>query len=170
MRTLSFVVIFVLVLAAIFVAANWSVLVQATPLSFVAFQVEGPLGIIMLGITLVIVGLVVIYAMVLRTNWLLESHRLNREVQKQRELAEEAESSRIAELRELLEAELDGVREAIKTSGEEAAVRTESADKALSETVNEALNSLNAHIGYFDDKLNRVLPDNMEGEDSPPER
>ena len=158
MKTLSFIVVLVLVLAAVFVAANWSVLVQTTPLSFVAFQVEGPLGIILLGITLVIVALVVIYALVLRTNWLLESHRLNREVQKQRELAEEAESSRMTELRALIESELSGVREAIKESAEQAAARTEAADETLTDTLNEAVNSLNAHIGYFDDKLNRVLP------------
>lgn len=169
MRTLSFVVILVLVLAAIFVAANWGVLVKTTPLSFVAFQVEGPLGIILLGITLVIVALVVIYALVLRTNWLLESHRLNREVQKQRELAEEAESSRIAELTDMIASELNGVREAITTSAEQAAARTEGADKGLSDTVNEALNSLNAHIGYFDDKLNRILPEGSAGEDPPRE-
>ena len=161
--------VLVLILAAVFIAANWSVLVRTTPLSFVAFQVEGPLGIILLGITLLIVALVVIYALVLRTNWLLESHRLNREVQKQRELAEQAETSRLTELRSLIETELAGLRASIQEAADQAMTRTESAEQSLAGTLNEAVNSISAHIGYFDDKLNRVLPGGDEDQGATPE-
>jgi len=154
MKILSFVIVAILILVAIFAAANWGVLMQTTPLSFVAFEIQGPLGIILLGITLVLVVLVVGYSTILRTNWLVESRRLNREVQKQRELAEQAETSRVSELRSLIELEL---------------ARTESAERSLSGTLNEAINSLNAHIGYFDDKLNRVLPSENADEDTPRE-
>jgi len=106
MKILSFIIIAILILVAIFTAANWGVLMQTTPLSFVAFEIQGPLGIILLGITLVVVVLVVGYSTILRTNWLVESRRLNREVQKQRELAEQAETSRVSELRSLIELEL----------------------------------------------------------------
>jgi uncharacterized integral membrane protein len=169
MKTLSFVIILVIVLLGVFVAANWSVLVQNTPLSFVAFQVEGPLGIIMLGITLVVVALVVIYALILRANWLVESHRLNREVQKQRDLAEQAEISRVTELRSLVEQEFAAMRAAVKEAADHTVSRTDSAEQSVSRTVNEAINSLNAHIGYFDDKLSRVLPLEKPGQDKPAE-
>lgn len=169
MKTLSFVIVLVIVLLTVFVAANWSVLIQNTPLSFVAFQVQGPLGIIMLGVALVVVALVVVYALILRTNWLLESHRLNREVEKQRELAEQSEASRITDLRGLIEQEFAGVRETIEASASRAAARSESAGQTLSETVNEAINSLNAHIGYFDDKLGRLLPPDDGGGERPEE-
>ena len=164
MKVLSFVIVAILVLVAVFAAANWNVLIQTMPFSFVAFQIEGPLGIILLGITLVVVALVTGYSLVLRTNWLVESHRLNREVQKQRELAEQAEASRMSELRTMIELELTGVRTAIKETAALTVARTESAERTLSGTLNEAINSLNAHLGYFDDKLNRVLPKGDDGE------
>ncbi len=169
MKILSFVIVAILILVAIFAAANWNVLIQTTPLSFVAFQIEGPLGIILLGITLVVVALVVGYSLVVRTNWLMESHRLNRELQKQRELAEQAETSRMSELRSLIELELTGVRTAIQEAAALTVARTESAERSLSGTLNEAVNSLNAHIGYFDDKLNRVLPSENADQDTPRE-
>jgi len=169
MKILSFIIIAILTLVAIFAAANWGVLMQTTPLSFVAFEIQGPLGMILLGITLVVVVLVVGYSTILRTNWLVESRRLNREVQKQRELAEQAETSRVSELRSLIELELTGVRTAIQEAAALTVARTESAERSLSGTLNEAINSLNAHIGYFDDKLNRVLPSENADEDTPRE-
>ncbi len=158
MKMLSFVIAAVLILVAIFAAANWSVLIQSTTLSFVAFETQAPLGIILLGVTLGVVALVVGYALTLRTNWLMETHRLNKEVQKQRELAEQAETSRTSELRSLIELELTAVRTAIQETAALTVARTEASERSLSQALNEAVNSLNAHIGYFDDKLNRALP------------
>jgi len=47
---------------------------------------------ILLGLTLVLVALFILYALVLRTHMLMESRRLNQELQAQRKLAESAET------------------------------------------------------------------------------
>lgn len=114
-------------------------LTAPTTLSFVAFNIEGPLGIILLGVTLVLVALFVLYALTLRTNMLLESRRLNQELQAQRKLAESAETSRINELRTLIDARMDEAEQSMKLA------------------INEATNSLAALVGEMDDKIDRAL-------------
>ncbi len=96
----------------------------------------------------------------------MESHRLNRELQKQRELAEQAESSRLAELKELIIAESTGIRASIEDLGATTSARTDNAEQALTGSLTEAISTLTASIGYLDDKLNRVLPPEQDADES----
>ncbi|MFH1374765.1 MAG: hypothetical protein ABII79_13330 [bacterium] len=137
----------------VFTAANWNVLNANTELSFVAFSVEGPMGVILLGIMLGLVILVVVYALLLRTAWLVESRRLNRQLEKQRELAEKAESSRIAALHELVEREFKEARTSTGASSETVVARLEGLEQSVAQKIEDAANSIMAHLGYLDDKL-----------------
>lgn len=139
MNFLGAIILAALLLLAVFTLANWSVLTAPTTLSFVAFNIEGPLGIILLGVTLVLVALFVLYALTLRTNMLMESRRLNQELQAQRKLAESAETSRINELRTRIDARMD------------------EAEQSMQLAINEATNSLAALVGEMDDKIDRAL-------------
>jgi uncharacterized integral membrane protein len=143
----------IFVLLLVFTAANWQVLTTPTPLSFVAFSVQGPLGIILLGVLVVVTALVVIYALLLRTSWLMESRKLNRQLEEKRELAEKAEASRITALQELLTAEFESLRATVGETGTASIARVEQAEQILARTIEETSNSLTAHIGYLDDKL-----------------
>ena len=158
MKVLSFVIGLVFVLLAVFTAVNWSALTHPTPLSFVVFSIQGPLGVILLGVTLLLVLLVVAYSLMLRTSGLVESRRLHRQLDEQRELADRAEASRLKELRELIVQELETTRTAIKEVGASAAARTEQAETELSRTYHELSNTILAHIGYVDDKLDPDRP------------
>ena len=139
MNLLSAIILAALLLLALFTLANWSVLTASTTLSFVAFDVEGPLGVIMLGVTLALVALLVLYTMALRTTMLMESRRLNQELLAQRKLAESAESSRIDALRTLIDARMDEAEQSMKLA------------------IHEATNSLAALVGEMEDKLDRAL-------------
>ena len=139
MNILGAIILAALLLLAVFTLVNWSVLTEPTTLSFVAFNIDGPLGVILLGVTLVLVALFVLYALTLRTHMLMESHRLNQELQAQRKLAESAETSRINELRTLIDARMDEAEQSMKLA------------------VNEATNSLAALVGEMDDKIDRAL-------------
>ena len=143
----------VLILLLVFTAANWQVLTAPTPLSFVVFSIEGPLGIILLGVLLIVTLMVMAYALMLRTSWLVESRRLTRQLDEKRELAEKAEVSRITALQEMLKTEFDLLQESLAKVGETGVARVESAEQTLSKTIEETGNSLTAHIGYLDDKL-----------------
>jgi len=139
MNFLSAIILAALFLLSVFTLANWSVLTEPTTLSFVAFDVEGPLGVILLGVTLVLVALFVLYALMLRTNMLMESRRHNQELQAQRKLAESAETSRFNALHTQVDARMDAAEQSLKLA------------------INEAANSLAALVGEMDDKVDRAL-------------
>lgn len=150
MNLLSGIILLALLLLAVFTLANWSVLTAVTTLSFVAFNVEGPLGVILLGATLLLVLLFVLYALSLRTSMLMESHRLNQELQAQRKLAESAETSRIDALRTQIELEFAQLRGGID-------VRMDTVAQSTKQSLDEATNSLAALVGEMDDKIDRAL-------------
>lgn len=123
MKLLNGLVLAALVVLVLFAALNWNALAAPTELSFVFFRVAAPLGVILLGFALAFALLLFGYAAVQRTAMLLERRRHAEELKALRELADNAEASRLAELRRQLD---------------------------------DATNTLAAHIGQVDDKLNRL--------------
>lgn len=153
MNLLGAVILAALFLLAVFTLANWSVLTASTTLSFIVFQVDGPLGVILLGVTLVLVGLFVLYALTLRTHMLMESRRHHQELQAQRKLAESAEASRLNELRTQIEREFSQLRAAVG----EIDGQMDRHEQSMKQALNEAVNGLAALGGEMDDKLDRAL-------------
>lgn len=74
MNILGAITLAALFLLAVFTLAHWSVLTESTTLSFLAFNIDGALGVILLGATLVLVALFALYALTLRTRMLMGSH------------------------------------------------------------------------------------------------
>ena len=123
MKFLGGLVLAALVLLAIFAVVNWSALTAPTALSFLVLRVEAPLGVILLCFALLFALLLLAGVAVQRTAMLIETRRHAQELRALRELAENAEASRLAELRRHLD---------------------------------QATNTLAAHIAQIDDKLNRL--------------
>ncbi|MDD5365694.1 MAG: hypothetical protein PHR30_10165 [Gallionellaceae bacterium] len=153
MKILGVIIIVALALLAVFTLANWSVLTAPTLLSFIVFEIQGPLGVILLGVTLVLVGLFAFYALSMRTAMLMEAYRHKQELQAQRKLAETAEASRLAELRAQMEHDFGQLRAAIEQTGG----RIEAVEQALHKSFEEAANGLAAGIGEVEEKLDRIL-------------
>lgn len=65
--------------------------------------VEAPLGLVLLGVVVLLAALFLIYVVDLQSSVLFETRRHARELHDQRELAENAEISRLHELRSFLE-------------------------------------------------------------------
>ncbi len=156
MNFLGVVILVVLLLLAVFSLANWAVLSAPATLSFIVFDIEGPLGVILLGGMLVLVVLFVLYALTLRTNMLMESRRHNQELQAQRKLAETAEASRLSELRTQIEREFADVR---ATVGEVRGQMDQNA-QSMKQSLDEAANGLAALVAEMDDKIDRALARN----------
>jgi len=153
MNILGAIILAALFVLAVLALANWSVLTAPTTLSFLVFDIEGPLGIILLGITLVLVALFALYALTLRTNMLMESRRHNQELLAQRKLAESAETSRISELKTQIEREFAQLRGVIGATD----ARIDKVEQAMKQSFEETTNGLAALVGEMDDKLDRVL-------------
>jgi len=153
MNFIGIIILLALFLLAVFTLANWTVLSASSTLSFIVFDIEGPLGVILLGAMLVLVALFVVYALTLKTAMLMESRRHNQELEAQRKLAETAEASRLSELRTQIEREFAQLREAI--GGVD--VRMDSHEQAMKQSLNEAANGLAALVAEMDDKIDRAL-------------
>ena len=95
--------------------------------------------------------------MYLQSSAPLESRRYARELQVQREIAEEAETSRITHLHSFLEAELQ--RLAIQTEETKAGIlaRVDQLDRDLRLAMEQSGNTLAAYIGEIDDKVDRAI-------------
>jgi len=154
MSFLGALILAALILLTVFTLANWAVLTATTTLSFVIFEIEGPLGVILLGAMVVLVTLFVLYAMALRTKMLMASHRHSQELQAQRKLAEAAEASRLSGLQAQMVDEFAQLRDVIKALDDQMAER----EKSINQSFDEATNSLSAMVGELDDKVDRVLP------------
>lgn len=156
MKVLSWVTLAALVLLAFFAVANWSLMIEPVPLSFLLFTAHGPLGLILLVAVFAFAVLFAIYAVSVRTTALVETRRHLKELGAQRELADKAEASRFTALATQLEQESTRLRATVEASRAEVLQRVEMLEQALASGMNEAANSLAANIGQVDDKLNRI--------------
>ena len=92
LRTL--LILIVLGAVALFAAINWKAFMAPTTLSVVFANVEAPLGLILLVVVGLLTLLFLLYVVYLQSSVLMENRRNARELQAQRELAEQAETSR----------------------------------------------------------------------------
>ncbi len=103
MQLRNVILILVLVLVVIFAALNWSAIMAPTTLSLGVAEVQAPLGLVLLAMLAVLSTIFLLYVVYLQTSVLLETRRHQKELQAQRELADQAEASRFTELRGYLD-------------------------------------------------------------------
>jgi len=127
----ALILFFVILFIGLFAAINWAVFTALTPISLGFTTVQAPLGLIMLGLVAFLSVLFTVWVIVLQATSLRDARRQTKELQAQRDLADRAEASRIAELRNDLLRRLD-----------------------------ENTNSIAAHIAQLEDRIERerLLP------------
>ena len=127
-----------------------------TKLSVIFTTVEAPLGLILLVVTGVLTLLFLIYLVYSQSSSLMESRRHARELQLQREIAENAEGSRFNQLRSFLEAELRELTDRSAESRAAILARLDQIDRELRATMEQSANTLAAYIGEVDDRMERA--------------
>jgi uncharacterized integral membrane protein len=149
MRARTFIALLVIALIAAFVILNWVAFTTPTTLSLGLSQFEAPLGMVMLGLLAVVVLGFAAYMALWQGTILVETRRHTKELQAQRELADQAEASRFTELRNAMQAEFATVVD-----------RLGKAQDALRQEMRDSSNSLAASIGEIEDRLTRqgLLP------------
>ena len=155
MKIRTLLLLIVLGLITVFAALNWSAFMTPTTLSLGVAEIQAPLGLVMLGLLAFLLALFLVFVVYLQTAVLFDARRNARELQASRELADQAEASRITELRGYLEGELK--RQAEREAESRAAVvaRLEQLDCDLCSRIEQAENTLSAYIGELDDRLER---------------
>jgi uncharacterized integral membrane protein len=153
MQLRSLLLVLVLALTALFAAVNWSAFTAPTTLSLVFSTVQAPLGLIMLAITTGIAVLFLVFIVYLQTSVLLEARRHAKELDAQRQLADQAEASRFTELRAFLNAELAKLGTAHDQAKGELLARLERLEADTRSAVETSGNTLAAYIGELEDRL-----------------
>ena len=110
---------------------------------------------IMLGLTILLAAFFVAYVVYLQSSVLLETRRHNKEMQTQRDLADKAEASRFTELRNFLETQENThmARNAERHSA--LLARVEQLEAAVRQRADQTDNTVAAHIGQLEDRLDR---------------
>lgn len=140
---------------ALFAILNWEAFIAPTSLSFGVTQVQAPLGLIMLGVSVFLLAVFLLYAFYLQATVLLETRRHNKEMREQRKLADLAEASRFAELQQFLEGELNKLASAHSASTATLLERMAATEDALRQSIDQATNSLSASVGELEDRLDK---------------
>ena len=156
MKLPTLLLLLVLTVIVVFAIVNWTVITAPTTVSLLVTDVQAPLGLVMLGLAVLVTVLFLIYVAYLQTSVLLEARRHSRELQAQRELADKAEASRFTDLRIYLDTELRKLGEQVAESCVGVTARIDLAQQDLRTTLEESGNSLAAHIGELEDRLERT--------------
>ena len=150
------IIISLIVLATAALAAlNWGALSAPSTINFGVTTMEAPLGLIMLGLTTALVAVFVAYVVYLHSSVMLEARRHNKEMSAQRELADKAEASRFTELRNYLDTQRQQSTAADTQAHAALLARLEQLEKTLAQRAEQTDNSLAAHVGELEDRLER---------------
>lgn len=143
---------------AIFAALNWDVFTTPSTLSIGVADVQAPLGLVMLGLTAILAVFFLVFIVYLQTSVLIEARRHARELQANRELAEQAEASRFTDLRAFLEAELQRLSDREAAAATAVQARLDGLEQDLRASVEQSGNTLAAYIAELEDRLETRLP------------
>ena len=155
LRTL--LILAVLGAVVVFAALNWSAFIAPTALSLGFVTAEAPLGLILLAIVALLTLLFLVYITYLQSTVLLDTRRHARELQLQRELAEQAEASRFNQLRAFMEAELEKLNGETEQSKSLLLTRLDQIERDLRAALEQTGNSLAAYIGELEDRFDSSL-------------
>jgi hypothetical protein len=155
MKVRTLFLLIVLVAISVFAALNWNAIMMPTTLSLGIAVVEAPLGLVMLGILAFLTALFLVFVVYLQTVALLEARRHARELQSNRELADQAEASRFTELKGFLEVELKRQVGFDAELRDVVLARVDQLDRDLRSVVEQSSNTLSAYIGELEDRLEK---------------
>ena len=158
MNVRALAILIVLVALASFAMLNWVAFTTPTVLSLGFADVNAPLGVIMLVLTVLLSAMFLIYIVFQQAGVIVEARRYAKELKAHRELADTAEASRFTELRTFLDGELRTIEAQGSASTRELSARVERLEQQLQDKFAESTRTLSAYIGEIEDKLDRLLP------------
>ncbi|MCZ2495200.1 LapA family protein [Xylophilus sp. Kf1] len=152
-RTISLLVVALLIV--LLAALNWTTLATPTLISLGVTSVTAPLGLIMLALTVLLAIFFVAYVLTLQGSVLFETRRHTKEMQAQRDLADKAEASRLAELRTSVDAQLQQHALDANLSRDSLLTRIDRLEQSLAQRLEQSDNTTAAYLGQIEDRMSR---------------
>jgi len=157
-----------------FVGSNWSAVTAPTDINLLVTSLHAPLGLILLVLMVLLCVLFGVFVVYLQGTLLREARRHARELAAQRELAEQAEASRLTELRGYLEQQITRLSAAQEDQSREVLARMDRAEAGLREhpaqtdalggQLTSAVEALGRDLQARIDRLEMGLRDEMKGQ------
>lgn len=148
-------VLLLLVVLGVVAMLNLDVFAANTALSLGYTTVQVPLAGLLLGLLVVVSVVYMGWMLRMQTAALAQTRRYDKELQAQRALADQAEGSRLVELRQHVSAELQQIATAVAASQQAVLTRLDALERQHIRSLEEQSNSLSASIGELDDRLHR---------------
>ena len=146
MNSRTLVLLLIVAATAALAVLNWTALSEPSPISLGVTTVDAPLGLIMLGLTVLLGVFFIAYVLSLQGSVLLDTRRHTKEMQAQRELADKAEASRFTELRAFLENKHQQTQSQLMA-------RLDALESHLAARAQESDNSTAAYVGQLEQQL-----------------
>lgn len=146
MNSRTLVLLLIVAATAGLAVLNWTALSEPSLISLGVTTVDAPLGLIMLGLTVLLGVFFIAYVLSLQGSVLLDTRRHTKEMQAQRELADKAEASRFTELRAFLETQHQQVQDQLIE-------RLDALESRLAVRAQESDNSTAAYVGQLEQQL-----------------
>lgn len=146
MNSRTLVLLLIVAATAALAVLNWTALSEPSPISLGVTTVDAPLGLIMLGLTVLLGVFFIAYVLSLQGSVLLDTRRHTKEMQAQRELADKAEASRFTELRTFLENQHQQTQSQLMA-------RLDTLESHLAARAQESDNSTAAYVGQLEQQL-----------------
>lgn len=146
MNSRTFILLLIVAVIAALAVLNWGELTTPSLISLGVVSLEAPLGLIMLGLTVLLGVFFIAYVLSLQGAVLLDTRRHTKEMTAQRELADKAEASRFTELRVFLEAQHQQVQGQLIE-------RLDALEVRLAARAQESDNSTAAYVGQLEQQL-----------------
>lgn len=155
MKLATLLVILMLTLIGAFAVLNWGVFITPTELSLGFTTMKLPLGLVMLSLLAVVTTVFLAFSLYQLTSTLLETRKLSREVQANRELSDQAEASRFTELRKFMETEMAQQTALHATSKSVLTEKMGQMETNVRASIEQSGNTLASYIGELEDRLER---------------
>ena len=146
MNSRTLVLLLIVAATAALAVLNWTALSEPSPISLGVTTVDAPLGLIMLGLTVLLGVFFIAYVLSLQGSVLLDTRRHSKEMTSQRELADKAEASRFTELRAFLENQHQQTQSQLMA-------RLDALESHLAARAQESDNSTAAYVGQLEQQL-----------------
>ena len=152
MKLRTLLLLLVLLAIAGFTVLNWAVIMAPTALSLGVAEIQAPLGLILLGLMVALIAMFLVYLLYLQTTVMFDARAHAKELQSNRNLADQAEASRFTELRTFLEAEFKRQNAADGEVKAALLARIDQLERELRLAVEQSGNSLAASMAEMDDR------------------
>lgn len=155
MKFINFLLLIIIVALVVFAAVNWPAIIAPVPLSLLFTNADAPLGLILLAVTGLLALLFLGFVVYMQSSTLMIRRKLNKEVEEQRKLANEAEASRFTELRTYLENELQALKSQNTEVHQKVEAKLAEIETSMKGKMEETGTTLSAYIGELEDRLEK---------------